>query len=132
MYNTPTTLRNGVSKPMKALDDLFSRCFEGLGSDPLDLFDPFDPPFFYGDIYTDDDSTLYIDVPGFDSNNLNVEYKAGTITVTGENDLGRKIRKRIRTNKDLGEPQSAEVKNGVLKLQFETSQTEDSKKIELK
>lgn len=123
------TIRNGNSGMMKRFDNIFSRMFDDFGNDfPLDLFDT---QFFGADVYAGDDSTLYVDVPGFNKDNLNVEYQSGVISITGENDFGRKIQKRIRVNKDLGEPKTAEVKDGVLKLEYEASQTEDSKKIEL-
>ena len=120
------TIRDGNSRMMKNFDDLFSRTFDM--DFPMDLFDT---QFFMNDVYAGDDNTLYIDCPGFNRDNLNVEYQSGVITITGENDFGRKIQKRIRVNKDLGEPKTAEVKDGVLKLEYEASQTEDKKKIEL-
>ena len=120
------TIRDGNSRMMKNFDDLFSRFFDW--NFPVDMFDT---QFFTNDVYAGDDNTLYVDVPGFNKDNLNVEYQSGVITVTGENDFGRQIQKRIRVNKDLGEPKTAEVKDGVLKLEYEASQTEDKKKIEL-
>jgi len=121
MFNAPTTLRDGTSRMIKNFDDAFSKFFDF----PMDFFDT---QFFDNDIYAADKNTLCIDVPGFDSSNLNVEYQNGVIVVTGENDFGRKIQKKIRIGKDLGEPKSAEVKNGVLKLEYETSKTDENKK----
>ncbi|MFW6007940.1 MAG: Hsp20/alpha crystallin family protein [archaeon] len=124
MFNAPT-LRDGTSRMMKNFDDAFSRFFDF----PMDMFDT---QFFGNDIYASDENTLCIDVPGFNKDNLNVEYQNGVIMVTGENDFGRKIQKKIRIGRDIGEPKSAEVKDGVLKLEYEASQTEENKrKIEL-
>lgn len=120
MFNAPT-LRDGTSRMMKNFDDAFSRFFDF----PLDMFDT---QFFGNDIYAADENTLCIDVPGFSKDNLNVEYQNGVIMVTGENDFGRKIQKRVRIGSNIGEPKSAEVKDGVLKLEYEASQTEENKK----
>ncbi|MFW6311677.1 MAG: Hsp20/alpha crystallin family protein [Nanoarchaeota archaeon] len=124
MFNAPT-LRDGTSRMMKNFDDAFSRFFDF----PMDMFDT---QFFGNDIYASDENTLCIDVPGFNKDNLNVEYQNGVIMVTGENDFGRKIQKKIRIGRDIGEPKSAEIKDGVLKLEYEAPQTEENKrKIEL-
>lgn len=114
------TIRNGASGLMKNFDNMFSRIFDDF---PVDMFDT---QFFRGDIYTGNDNEMYVDVPGFNRENIEVDYQDEILTITGENDFGRKIRKQIRLGA-TGPPIEAEVKDGVLKLVFEQSQKEPTK-----
>lgn len=77
-----------------------------------------------------EENRVVVDVPGFNKDNLTVNYNNGSIEIYGENDSGRTIHKFIRSDYYKGEPRSAEVKDGILTLEFEKSQ-EESKKIEL-
>ncbi|MFW6311525.1 MAG: Hsp20/alpha crystallin family protein [Nanoarchaeota archaeon] len=114
----------------KTFDSIFERFF-----DDFDLTFPTDyleSEFFRSDVLKGDDNTLYVDVPGFNKDNLDVNYYNGSIEISGKNDMGREINKKIRVSKNLKEPTNAEITDGVLKLTFDTNEKEsEKKKIEL-
>jgi len=115
--------------PMKRFDSMFNDFFENFNLNfPTDFFES---EFFHSDIFRGDGNEIYVDVPGFNSDNLNVEFNKGLVEVNGENDTGRKISKKIRLGTNLSEPINAEVKDGVLKLEFEDKTEPEKKKIKL-
>ena len=114
----------------KRFDSIFDKFF-----DEFDLTFPTDyleSEFFRSDVLKGDENTLYVDVPGFNKDNLEVNYYNGVIEISGKNDSGREINKKIKVSKNLKEPTNADVSDGVLKLTFYTNEREsEKKKIEL-
>lgn len=90
----------------------------------------FDNDLIRSDVLAGDDNTLYIDVPGFNSDNLDVNYYNGMITVEGTNEKGRTITKKIKLSRFQREPIDAKVEDGVLTLTFD-EQASGKKKIKL-
>lgn len=90
----------------------------------------FDNDLIRSDVLAGDDNTLYIDVPGFNSDNLDVNYYNGMITVEGTNEKGRTITKKIKLSRFQREPIDAKVEDGVLTLTFD-EQSSGKKKIKL-
>lgn len=110
----------------KRFDSIFDRFFEDFDLNfPTDYLES---EFFRSDVLKGDENTLYIDVPGFNKDNLEVNYYNGVIEISGKNDSGREINKKIKVSKNLKEPTNAEVSDGVLKLVFDTEKKEDDKK----
>ncbi len=123
----PTRLRN--YNPMKIFDGIFNEFFEDF-----DLKFPTDylsSEFFHSDVLRGDDNTIYVDVPGFNKENLSVEFNNGLIEISGENETGRKISKKIKIGNNLSELVNAEVKDGVLKLEFEENKENEKRQIEI-
>src|SRR6056297_1307872 len=106
--------RLGTGFDKNRFDRIFNEFF-----DDFDLTFPTDyleSEFFRSDVLKGDENTLYVDVPGFNKDNLEVNYHNGVIEISGKNDSGREINKKIKVNKNLKEPTNAEVSDGVLKL----------------
>lgn len=116
----PTRFNNEVAMPE------FNRVFD-------QMFDSFfgDRDFIRSDVVVSDDNTLQVDVPGFNKDNLSVNFYNGYITIDGKNENGREIKKQIKLTKFQSEPVDASVKDGVLTLTFD-SEASSHKKIELK
>lgn len=100
------------------------------------------------DIYEEGDNYhIDIDVPGFNKENLKVEYNNGYIRITGEkeNNINIDNKKYIRHERSIGLYKrdfyvgevnhlkiNAKYKDGVLSLIVPKSNKEQSKKIEIK
>jgi HSP20 family molecular chaperone IbpA len=70
-----------------------------------------------------------IEVPGFNSDNLEVTLDKGHLTVFGDNDDGKKLNKTLFLGNGIRDVK-AYVKDGLLKIYLETEKN-DSKKISI-
>lgn len=73
---------------------------------------------------------LYMDVPGFNESNLDMELSRNILRVTGKNDDGRRIGQSIKLPFTPKEPK-ANVKDGVLKVTFQVQEQIESNKINI-
>jgi HSP20 family molecular chaperone IbpA len=99
------------------------------------LFDEFFKEFFYSGEFDgvrrkreDGKLVMEIDVPGFNQDTLDVEYNKGYVTVKGDKE-DRKFNKVFYMGNGYGIPQNANVKDGVLRLEFETYQQLEGQKV---
>ncbi len=108
---------------------------------PNVIFDNiFQPAFKFATDYKlqcDDENGVYfleMEVPGFNKTNLNVEYDIhnSLIIVTGNNDKGKTIAKKISIDFAISDKTEAEIEDGVLKLTFDKVEDSSFRKIKIK
>lgn len=119
MFNAPKRYNNEVSMP--EFNSIFDEMFNSFFSNQ---------DFIRSDVMVSDDNTLHVDVPGFNKENLDVNFYNGYLTIEGKNDYGREIKKKVRLTKFQKEPIDAKVEDGVLTLTFD-NEASGKKKIEL-
>ena len=103
--------------------------FGNLGKNLFNSFDTeFNSTFGYYESVSKKDGKLYVDVPGFNKDNLKVEFEKGFVYLTGKTETGRKIEKYVSVKK---EPIDAKIADGVLELTFEEDKPPTKKKIEI-
>ncbi len=107
---------------------------------PNSFTDIFQPAFKFATDYKlqyDDENSVYfleMEVPGFNKTNLNVEYdiQNSLIMVTGSNDNGKTIAKKISIDFAISDKTEAKIEDGVLKLTFDKIEDSSVMKIKIK